>query len=145
MTNIVPNKAIRGKILALQDRMVEMSDGTELDAFPVEHFFAHGTYARQMFLPKGHILIGKIHKYECVNIVSYGRIRVATEEGLKTIEGPCTFVSPAGVKRAGFVEEDTLWTVIHATNETDLEKIEEEVIAPSFEALEEFQNLLENK
>jgi hypothetical protein len=34
------------------------------------------------------------------------------------------------------VHEDTIWTTVHATDETDLEKLEEEIIAKTFEELE---------
>lgn len=54
------------------------------------------------------------------------------------IEAPYTFVSEPGTKRAVLALEDTLWTTVHVTDETDLEKIEEYVIAPTYEALEAY-------
>lgn len=139
MNELVKNKEMRAGIVNLEKIMIEMSDGTELDNFPLNHYFAPGVYAREMKLPKDHCIVGKIHKHEHLNILSYGKVRVATEEGVKTIEAPCTFVSPAGVKRAVTALEDTLWTTIHITEETDLEKIESEIIAPSFEAFNSFE------
>jgi len=133
------DKVMRDNILSLEKTMFEISDGTELDSFPLAHYFAPGAYAREMLIPKDHLIVGKIHKHAHLNILSYGKVRVATEEGVKTIEAPCTFISPAGVKRAVTALEDTLWTTIHITEETDLEIIEEEIIAPSFEAFESFE------
>lgn len=100
------------------------------------HYFAKGIYAREIFIPKGVLLTGKIHKTEHLNIVSQGKIAVVTEFGQKIIEAPCTLVSEPGTKRAGLALEDTVWTTIHGTNETDLEKLELELIADSHEALE---------
>jgi len=100
------------------------------------HYFADGIYAREIVIPAGTLLTGKIHRTRHLNIVSKGKIAVVTEDGQKIIEAPCTFVAEAGTKRVGFALEDTVWTTIHASQETDLEKLETELIAPSFEALE---------
>ena len=55
---------------------------------------------------------------------------------MKRIIAPYTFVSRPGTKRVGLAHADTVWVTIHATEETDLEKIEEEVIAASYEGLD---------
>lgn len=103
------------------------------------HYFADGIYAREIYIPKGVLLTGKIHRTRHLNIISKGRIAVVTEDGERVIEAPCTFVAEAGTKRAGLALEDTVWTTIHASKETDLGKLEDELIAPSFEALEAAQ------
>ena len=123
----------RKRLLALEDHMREHITPIEC---PVRHHFAGGVYAREMTIPAGVLLTGKIHRYPQVNIVSKGRITVVTEEGMRTVEAPYTFVSPAGVKRLGYAHTDTVWTTLHGTHETDLEKIEAEFIAPTFEDLD---------
>ena len=105
------------------------------------HYFADGIYARELFLPAGALLVGKIHKTTHINIISKGKISVATENGSEIIEAPATIVSPPGTKRAGYVIEDTVWTTIHGSHETDLEVLEKELIAPSFEMLGETTKL----
>ena len=113
------------KIFELENAMLTMEQ-LPLD---VTHHFSKGVYARQMFIPKGTILTGKLHKHNHLNIMLYGDIEVATQDGLKRITEPCMFESKAGTKRAGFAHEDTVWITIHATKETDLEKIESDEIA----------------
>ncbi len=103
----------------------------------MEHHFSKGVYAREAVIPAGAIVVGKIHKHENLNIVSKGDISVFTEEGWKRIKAPATFVSPPGVKRLGLAHEDTVWTCIHATEETDLEKIESEMIAVDYEEFDQ--------
>lgn len=104
---------------------------SRLPDLPVFHHFAPGVYAREMRIPAGVLVTGKIHKTTHLNIVSAGELTVWTEDGMKRIRAPFTFVSKPGTKRVGLAHEDTVWTTIHATNETDLEKIEAEVIEPS--------------
>lgn len=102
---------------------------------PLAHNFAPGTYARTCFLPKGSLIVGKIHKHAHQNIVSQGRVTVVTEFGHMEIQGPFVFTSQPGTKRALYVHEDTYWTTIHLTEETDLSKIEDEIIAKDYDEL----------
>lgn len=107
----------------------------QVELEPVHHF-AHGLYARELAIPAGTLLTGKIHRTEHLNIISKGRIIVWTEDGMREVAAPCTLVSRPGTKRVGYALEDTVWTTIHATEERDLVKLEAELIAPSFAALE---------
>lgn len=100
------------------------------------HYYCDGVYAREILIKKGTALVGEIHLKDQINVVSKGKIRVATEEGVKEIEAPCTFISPAGTKRAGYALEDTVWTVFHATQSTDQQEIREEFIAKDYEQLD---------
>jgi len=103
----------------------------------VKHYFAHGTYTRELLIPKDTILTGKIHRHSCINIITKGKIVAVTDEGRFEISAPHVFVSGPGVKKAGYTLEDTIWLNVHPWfGEPDLEQIEREVIAPSYESLE---------
>jgi len=119
--NIQPKRDMKAMVVSLECEIGKLPQ-VEL---PVEHFFIPHVYARQMTIFKGAALVGRVHKYPCINIVSKGKISVTTDTGVKTIEAPYTFTSPAGTKRAGFAHEETIWTTIHLTDETDVEKIED--------------------
>lgn len=126
----VPGRTIREKVQRLEELCKE--SGHEID-LPVQHHFARGVYARELFIPKGTVLVGKIHKYSQINVVAKGDISVLTEEGIKRVRAGTTIVSGPGIKRAGYAHEDTIWLTIHGTNETDLDRLEDELIAGSFE------------
>lgn len=103
------------------------------ESCPVFHHFAPGQYGREIHMPAGMRVVGKIHKHAHVNVISKGKVRVYTEqEGLLELEAPLTFVSSPGTKRAVYVVEDTVWTTFHCTTKTNLEEIEREVIAADF-------------
>ena len=147
--NALEKVEFREKILTVQNGMQKMiEDGKAQDALPdctVTHHFApidekYGccTYARQMFIPKGTLIVGKIHRHQHLNFILQGKVSVATEFGKKYFEAPCTFISEVGLKRAVYAEEDTIWTTVHLTqyaSEADLDKIEDEVIAPTYEEI----------
>lgn len=101
---------------------------------PVRHFFAPGSYTREITMPARIIVVGKIHKHAHVNLISKGRVRVFTEQaGEEVLVAPCTFVSHAYTQRVVWVEEETVWTTFHVTDKTDLAEIERDLIAEDFE------------
>lgn len=101
---------------------------------PVQHHVAPGLYGREMFLPAGTVIVGKIHKHAHVNVISQGRVRVFTEgEGALELVAPYTFVSTPGTKRAVLPLEDTVWTTVHSTDKTDPAEIERDVITDDFQ------------
>tara|TARA_R110000868_G_scaffold48984_1_gene158360 strand:- start:83 stop:538 length:456 start_codon:yes stop_codon:yes gene_type:complete len=103
---------------------------------PVTHHFAPGVYAREIRVPAGTIVIGKIHIHAHLNIISKGSGFVATETGREYFNAPYTFTSQVGTKRAVHAITDVIWTTIHLTEKTDLAEIEAEIIAPDYETLD---------
>lgn len=134
------NHEARSAIMNLQGAMQDAIAAGDMQAAdcPVEHYFAPGLYARQMLIKAGVRIVGKIHKHAHINVISKGKIWVFTEFGADLYDAsqyPITFVSEAGTKRAVCAETDTVWTTFHVTEETDLEKIEDCVIAKDYEEL----------
>lgn len=129
--------ARRSAILHLQDAIVREGLDVGPAACPVKHHFAEGSYGREMTLPAGLVVVGKIHKHSHVNVISQGRVQVFTEHGgVEELVAPCTFVSTPGTKRVVHVLEETIWTTVHVTDKTDLAEIEREVIATDFTEIE---------
>ena len=123
----------RVAILRLQDAIVYGGLDVGPAACPVQHHFAPGAYGREMTIPAGLVVVGKIHKHAHINVISKGRVQVFTEQdGVLELAAPCTFVSSPGTKRVVHVLEETVWTTVHVTDKTDLAEIEREVIATDF-------------
>jgi hypothetical protein len=149
VSDLVTKVKFRQDILTVQTELQRLiADGaveSTLENCTLKHYFSpkdekYGccTYAREMMIPKGTLIIGKIHRHQHLNFITQGKVIVYTEFGEKHLEAPCTFISEVGLKRAVYAEEDTLWTTVHMTafdSEAELGKIEDEVIAPSYEDL----------
>jgi hypothetical protein len=131
--NAFDDPSLRAKIERLEGMMKQVDD--VVDIKPVHHF-AKGLYAREIFIPKGTLLTGLIHREEHLNIVSKGEISVLTEQGPQRIKAPCTIVSKPGTKRVGYAHEDTVWITVHATTETEVEKIDESLVVDTYEQYE---------
>ena len=108
---------------------------------PIDHFFASGVYVRQMTAPAGTLIVGHEHKTEHVCILLKGSMTIATSEGVKTVSAPLTFIATPG-RKVAIVLEDIVFQNIHATNETDLDKIEAQLVVKS-DAYNETHALLE--
>lgn len=110
----------------------ELSKGVPMD-IPLVHHFSKSVYAREMRVPAGTLLVGKIHKHQNLNILSAGEVSVLSVDGMVRVRAPHTFVASPGAKRVIYAHADTVWTTIHGTDEKDIEKIEDEFIAKSYE------------
>ncbi len=112
------------------------------DICPLKHTFTDGIYTREIFIPAGMFVVGKIHKHEHPNFLMKGTVFVLTENGEEIIQAPCAMVSPAGTKRALFAVTDLIWITVHHNpkNFTDLEKLEDIVIAKDYNQYEKFKN-----
>jgi len=100
---------------------------------PITHHFSKAVYAREMKVPKGILVLGKIHKFENLNILSKGEVSVLSVDGVMRVKAPHTFVASPGAQRLIFAHEDVVWTTIHGTEETDVDKIEQQFIAKTYE------------
>lgn len=126
----------REKIVELESRMIEHGSFVEEDVNkmnPLVHSFADGCYIRQIYNPKGAILVTKIHKVKHPFFLLKGDMSILSEEGEKRIKAPFYGITTAGTKRIIYCHEECVFVTVHVTKETDLEKIENEIIAKSFD------------
>jgi hypothetical protein len=122
------NLTVRSQLDAIEEKMHGM-ETTPIADFPLRHHFADGMYAREMFMPAGTLITGKIKKHEHLSIISLGEVYEATEHGAQHVKAPHTFVSAPGTKRLVYCLSDCVWTTVHRTDETDLDKLDDELIA----------------
>lgn len=97
---------------------------------PVTHHYAHGVYGREMFIPAGTVLTGKIHRFSTLNFLMQGEITVTTPEGVKRICAPAIFTSQPNCKKVGFAHTDVVWVNVHPTKLTNPDDIERKFIVP---------------
>lgn len=102
----------------------------QVQILPV-HIFAEGLYARQIRIPKGVMLTGRVHKKEHLNFLSLGDITVWTEDGVLRLQAPYVLVSRPGTKRIGYAWSEAVWTTVHAWHGShDIEEVEAALLEP---------------
>lgn len=134
----LPTVPTRAQIEALEQVMLRQPEEQHLHIEPV-HYFSAGLYAREITIPSGALVTGKVHKKEHINIVSKGALTVWTEDGMKYIQAPFTFVSRPGTKRVGLAHEETVWTTLHANPDDilDIDQLEDQLVINTTPQLEE--------
>ena len=131
----------RRGIMQVQENMENHPSGLTGEALqkanPLKHSFAEGCYIREVFNPKGELLVTKIHKVSHPFFLLKGDMTILMEDGIKRIRAPHYGITPAGTKRIIYCHEDCVFVTVHATKETDIEKIEEEVISKDFDEFDQ--------
>lgn len=90
----------------------------------LKHTFVGGVYVREMFVPKGVLMVGKVHLTADPYALMSGSMRVLTAEGgTVTMTAPHTGITAVGVKKVGYVLEDSHWINYHALSNEEEEAI----------------------
>jgi len=133
-TSVSPEK-FRGGVEAFEKELGKVTGAMYEDCFPLEHKFVDGAYVRTITIPADIVMTSKIHKVTHPYFVMKGEVDVLTESGIQRIKAPYQGITMAGTKRILRTYTEVVWTTVHVTNETDLDKIENQVIAKSYEEL----------
>ena len=146
-------KDFRSTITQIENKFRDIADGETVivgtkdypiipnsDLCKTESIFAHGVYAREMFVKQGCIVIGAIHKHDHVSFLMSGHLTVVSENGTSEHKAPDVIVAGPGIKRIAYAHEDTIWYNVHGnpTNTEDLKELEKEIIVASYEEYEEY-------
>jgi quercetin dioxygenase-like cupin family protein len=114
------------KIDALEAEVMKQPAEVRARFMPViVHHFAPGLYAREMRLPKGAFISSRVHKFPGLSILSKGSMVLHLDDGTtQVVREGFHIVAPAGARRVAIALEDVVWTCMHPTDETDVDKIE---------------------
>lgn len=89
-----PDK-IRRAIYQAESMMAQVGP---IDLIPAEHMFVPGLYFRRFEMEAETFLTGKIHAQDDGLIVAQGTVVFLTENGMRTITGPCMTTVKGGIK-----------------------------------------------
>lgn len=124
------------KIEHLEGKMLQMEQAD----CPVIHSFGPGIYIRELRMKAGTLAIGHYQKFEHMNILVKGSVMMLNDDGSKkVVSAPLIFTGKPG-RKAGYVLEDVVWLNVYATDETDVEKLENTYLEKS-ETFKSFQAL----
>ena len=99
----------------------------EFDPCSVHHFAA-GVYAKQMTLPANHFAVKHTHSYDHLSILASGKVSVDVDGVVTVYAAPACITIKAGQKHRIVAHEDSTWFCIHATDETDADKVDQVLV-----------------
>jgi hypothetical protein len=106
------------------------------------HALSGGVYARTVFIPAGSVVTGATHKKDHICIID-GDVETILDGQKQRITGRVILNGQAGVKRAVYAHDDTLWTTVCRTDLIDIADIEADLVEEP-ESLQT-RNLLESE
>lgn len=132
--NSITRIAIRQRINEFQDAYEKQLIAGNL--IPVSYKYTHhfsenhekfncAMYGRELSLPAGAIIVGKVHKYPVMNVLLKGKLVVVSDTGRKILEAPSTYMSESGSRRVGYVLQDCIWLNIVLTDKVGEEYVDE--------------------
>jgi len=125
--------SINHHVEKIAQSLLDLNNPVEM---PVKHHHSPGVYVREITIPAGTVLVGKVHKTRHLNVVQSGLVTIITPYRKFLVAGPCTFESFEGEQKVGIVHEDCVWSTVHVTEESDVDKIVEEIVASTYEEVE---------
>lgn len=110
--------------------MIEALEKPQCVAMPnTAHHFSDGLYAKELVIPKDMGIVQHSHKYAHLSILAKGRVIVISDDKEQEYKAPACIEIKAGVHHKVISLEDAIWYCIHATEETDADKVDEVLIA----------------
>ena len=111
----------------------------EMEAnFPVTHHIKNGMYTRELFMPKGSLVVSFIHKQNPPSFFLEGEMSLVMDTGeVKRVKAPMVVQTEVGTQRVAYIHEDTKWACVYRTDATTVEEAEKEVYTLDFRELPE--------
>ena len=131
----------RDKIQSLKEESLKLPQVS----IPVVNYFADGVYVREMRVPAGTTITGKIHKTSTVDVLLEGSIVVVNDSGVPVrMDAPFVFESKPGVSKAGWTITDTRWLTVHGTKSDtqNIEELERELVVEDYQQYLEYRKTL---
>lgn len=98
---------------------------------PLKHHFAPGLYLREIFMPAGTVVVGRVHKTRHFNVLVQGACYIVHDDGRREeLRAPMVFVSDIGIQKILYILEDMIWMTMHCSDETDISKLDELLVEP---------------
>lgn len=111
---------------------------------PTTHHFSQDIYVREIFMPAGSVVVGKVHATRHLNIILSGECTIWTVHGRIDGRAGMIFESLPGVQKALKMKTDVRYLTVHYNpdNSTDSEILEGRYIR-SEEQMDLFPNTLD--
>lgn len=107
----------------------------------ISHHFSDGLYAKFMTLQKGFTAKSHVHKYSHLSILAKGDVIVRCGNDINYYSAPACIEIKAGVEHEIQALSDVQWYCVHATDEKDINKVDEVLIEECESCLGQVQQL----
>ena len=115
--------------------------GTEgmAELMPLKHDFSDGLYTREIFMPKGTVVVSFIHKQNHPSFFLSGEMSVLNDKGeINRIKAPMKVMTEIGTQRVAYMHEDCVWVCVYRTDKETIEEAEKDIYTEDYNELPEY-------
>lgn len=97
----------------------------------IEHHFGDdgsGVYIKETVIPAGRELHMHTHTFTHKSVLCKGVVRVTAGDVMRTVEAPAILTVEQGIPHKVESVTDAVWLCVHASTETDLERIDHAIV-----------------
>ena len=106
------------------------------EVFPLKHTIKDGLYTRELFMPKGMIVVSFIHKQNHPSFFMKGKMSIITDkEEVKDLEAPMVIQTEIGTQRIAYTHTDCVWVCVLKTDAKTVEEAEKELFTLNYKTL----------
>jgi hypothetical protein len=103
------------------------------EVFPLRQTIEGGLYTRQLFMPKGSVVVSMIHKQQHPSFLLKGKVSYLDDEGnMVTASAPQVIFTQVGTQRVLYIHEDTDWCCVYKTDAKTFEEAEADVYTDDY-------------
>lgn len=100
----------------------------QISDLKIVHHFGGGVYAKETEIPAGHIAKKHVHSHDHLSILGSGSVMVTVDGESRRVDGPACILIEAGKVHSVESLTDVVWFCVHATEETDPQKVDHVLI-----------------
>lgn len=109
------------------------------EIFPVKHHIKDGLYTRELFMPKGSLVVSFIHKQNHPSFFLSGEMSILKDTGeIERIKAPMKVMTDIGTQRVAYMHEDCVWVCVYRTDKETIEEAEKDVYTTNYKDLPEY-------
>ena len=106
------------------------------EIYPLKQHLEGGLYTRELFMPKGSLVISMIHKQQHPSFLLKGELSYLTDDGkIMRIKAPHTVFTQVGTQRVLYMHEDCEWCCVYKTDAKTFEEAEADVYTNNYKDL----------
>jgi hypothetical protein len=127
---------LKGLDGAMSHKAGEVQSEKMKKVFPLKQHIEGGLYTREIFMPRGSVVVSMIHKQDHPSFVLKGLVSYLDDKGVvRTVKGPHKIFTKIGTQRVLFIHEDTTWCCVYKTNAKTFEEAEADVYTNNYKDL----------
>ncbi len=102
-------------------------------AFPLVHHIKDGLYTREVFMPKGSLVVSFIHLTNHPSFFLSGEMSILMDNGdITRIKAPMKIMTEIGTQRVAYMHEDCRWVCVYRTDKETVEEAEKEIYTENY-------------